>query len=558
MASYYQYYGSGTSYGTPSYDTSYDPNHAPIYGQPHPPPPGTVASPWDPNINAQHPPTGTYLDTQHPAAYPDPNHHHAWQATVQIAIASPPVPPRQDLSHHVATAPNTPTTLPYWNHGAPNPPVQQPSLPLPPPPYDPAQRPVSWPSVHAPIPHQNHAPYLQPGTATTLHPPAHGQHSHAHASPAPHHGHHHSFSGPLSLPFAPGAGLPGFPSAPTPQVTDLAMEDALKIRDAFGVGGFHHPPVINIITNRSPVHLQDILLCYQNLTDHDLLATLKDMSRASLLNNLASDSTNNKHFNTAATAIFLGPVKSEGFWVVKAVKGSGTNDALLTEAIFGRSNAELNAMATYVRSCYGKTLHDYVRSDLSLGTKALFDMGMQPHPSKDPPDAKQQFQHRQQQQQLVLLDVRRIISATPSFNIFAKDSAVVCEILTQRTPAQVAAIAAEYGRETGKNLRDLIGRAIHGHMKDALLYIVDGAVDKVGRDARLLEDAMAGPGTKHLLLMSRLIRVHWDKQHLAEVKLRYGQLYKQELVHRLQKEIRGGYRDLMVAIAESDVSPWRR
>lgn len=333
------------------------------------------------------------------------------------------------------------------------------------------------------------------------------------------------------------------------------MEDALKIRDAFGVGGLHHPPIINIIANRSPTHLQDVLLCYQNLTDHDLLATLRDMSRVTLLNNLTTDSTNNRHFNMAATAIFLGPVKSEGYWVVKAVKGSGTNDALLTEAIFGRTNAELNAMAIYVRSCYGKTLHDYVRSDLSMGTKALFDMGMAAHPSKDPQGAQQQ---PQPQPQLISLDVRRIVSATPSYNIFAKDSAVVCQILTQRTPAQVAAIAAEYGRETGKFLRDLIDRAIHGHMKDALLYILDGAVDRIGRDARLLEDAMAGPGTKHLLLISRLIRVHWDKQHLAEVKLRYSQLYRQELGHRLQKEIRGGYRDLMIALAESDVSPWRR
>ncbi|KAF3917489.1 hypothetical protein ABW21_db0203183 [Orbilia brochopaga] len=489
MASYYQYYDSGTSY---------DPYRGPD-GQPHPypHPPGPAASPWD--QNAQHPPAGTYLDPQHANAhYPGSNHHHAWQATVQIAIASPPVPPQPDSSHHLATSPTSPS---YWSNGGLNPPVPQPSPSLQPPPYNPAQRPVSWPAVHAPSSYQHHAPYVQPGTAATLYPPAHGQHQHAHASPALHHGHHHSFSGPLSLPFAPGAGLPGFPSASTAQVTDLAMDDALKIRDAFGVGGFHHPPVINIITNRSPAHLQDILLCYQNLTDHDLLATLRDMSRVSILNNLSNDSTNNRHFSIGATAIFLGPIQSEGFWVVKAVKGSGTNEALLTDAIFGRTNAELNAMATYVRSCYGKTLHDYVRSDLSMGTKALFEMGLQPHPSKDPPSVKQQYQQPQQQQQLSSLDARRIISATPSFNIFAKDSTV---------------------------------------------------------DARLLEDAMVGPGTKHLLLMSRLIRVHWDKQHLAEVKLRYSQLYKQELVNRLQKEIRGGYRDLMVAVAVSDVSPWRR
>ena len=69
---------------------------------------------------------------------------------------------------------------------------------------------------------------------------------------------------------------------------------------------------------------------------------------------------------------------------------------------------------------------------------------------------------------------------------------------------------------------------------------------------------MAGAGTRNHLLISRLIRVHWNKQHLAEVKHRYGRIYKQDLVSRLRREVRGSYRDLMIAVAESDVSPWRQ
>ncbi|EWC45843.1 hypothetical protein DRE_04850 [Drechslerella stenobrocha 248] len=351
--------------------------------------------------------------------------------------------------------------------------------------------------------------YLQPGAAAALQPPAHGHNA-------------------------------------------ARTEDPGCIRRYFG--GFHYPEVTSIITNRTPTHLQAVLLGYQSVTGHDLLATLKDMSRGSLRNNLAIDSAGNKYFNIAATAIFLGPVQSEGFWAVRAVKGAGTNEMLLTEAIFGRTNAELEAIKTYVRSCYGKTLEDYVRSDLSMGTKALFDMGMEQHPSKDPPGTQQLVYDYDKLQ----LDVQRIISATPRYNIFAKHSAALCHVLTQRTPDQLAAIAVEYERETGKALRDLVGRVIFGHMKDALLYVLDGAVDRVGRDARLIEDAMAGPGTKHHLLMARLIRVHWDKRHLAEVKVRYQQLFKQELVHRLRKGIKGGFRDLMIAVAESDVSPWKR
>ncbi|KAK6347684.1 hypothetical protein TWF718_005523 [Orbilia javanica] len=210
-------------------------------------------------------------------------------------------------------------------------------------------------------------------------------------------------------------------------------------------------------------------------------------------------------------------------------------------------------MKSYVRSSHGKQMEDYVRSDLSMGTKILFEMGMSYNPSKDPsqlyfpPDRSK-----------VQTDVGRIVTSTPTLNLFSKNSTVLCEVLAQSTPASIVAIADEYRINTGKNLRDLISRAFFGHMKDTLLYILDGAVDRVERDAKLLEDAMVGAGTRNHLLISRLIRIHWNKQYLTEVKQRYSRIYKQDLVSRLRKELRGSYRDLMIAVADSDVSPWRQ
>ncbi|KAF3159497.1 hypothetical protein TWF225_010646 [Orbilia oligospora] len=440
---------------------------------------------------------------------------------------------------------------PTWQEPGQQPPPIQTSSPYqppvlsreqpPPPAYDPAQRPMSWPS--SPQDYQNYytAPFPAVSGSSSLQPPAPaqppnwlGHHSHSH---------HHSISGPL--------GLPNIPSTGTRPNNDLALEDAQRIRDAFGVGGLHHTPVINIIANRSPEHLENVLISYKNLTGHDLLATLKDTSRSNKLNKLID--TNSKHFNTAAIAILLGPVSSEGYWVVKSVKGSGTNEALLTEAIFGRTNPELESMKSYIRSSHFKHMEDYVRSDLSMGTKTLFEMGMEPSLSKDP-----NHLYAPPDRSKVRLDVQRIITSTPTLNLFSKNSTVLCQVLALNTPGYIIAVADEYRLETGKNLRDLITRAFFGHMKDTLLYILDGVVDKVERDAKLLEDAMVGAGTRNHLLISRLIRIHWNKPHLAEVKQRYSRMYKQDLVSRLRKEVKGSYRDLMISIAESDVSPWRQ
>ncbi|KAK6497966.1 hypothetical protein TWF506_004211 [Arthrobotrys conoides] len=472
----------------------------------------------------QQEPTWDQSNNSNGGYYP-PYQHHQQQPTWQD-------PTHQQLPP-IQTSPYQPVVVSREQHP-------------PPPAYDPAQRPMSWPS--SPQDYQNYytAPFpavpvpgpLQPPAAVPA--PAHSPNWLGHHS----HSHHHSISGPL--------GLPNIPSTTSVKPNnDLALEDAQRIRDAFGVGGLHHTPVINIIANRTPEHLEDLLISYKNLTGHDLLATLKDTSRSNKLNKLID--TNSKHFNTAAIAILLGPVRSEGYWVVKAVKGSGTNETLLTEAIFGRTNLELELMKSYIRSSHFKHMEDYVRSDLSMGTKTLFEMGMEPSQSKDPHQL-----YAPPDRSKVQLDVQRIITSTPALNLFSKNSTVLCHILAQNTPGYIIAIIDEYRLATGKNLRDLITRAFFGHMKDTLLYILDGAVDKVERDAKLLEDAMVGAGTRNHLLISRLIRIHWNKQHLAEVKQRYSRIYKQDLVSRLRKEVRGSYRDLMISIAESDVSPWRQ
>ena len=55
-------------------------------------------------------------------------------------------------------------------------------------------------------------------------------------------------------------------------------------------------------------------------------------------------------------------------------------------------------------------------------------------------------------------------------------------------------------------------------MEDALIHQLRTATDKAMRDAILLEEAMAGAGTKDALLTQRIIRAHWDRNHIAQVK----------------------------------------
>ena len=84
-------------------------------------------------------------------------------------------------------------------------------------------------------------------------------------------------------------------------------------------------------------------------------------------------------------------------------------------------------------------------------------------------------------------------------------------------------------------------------MEDALLFQLQHATDKYMHAAQLLEDAMAGMGTKDHLLVARVIRFHWDRNMMANVKAAYQQRFRRSLGSRIKGETSGDYERMLVA-----------
>jgi annexin A7/11 len=84
-------------------------------------------------------------------------------------------------------------------------------------------------------------------------------------------------------------------------------------------------------------------------------------------------------------------------------------------------------------------------------------------------------------------------------------------------------------------------------METALLYQLRAGTDRIMRDAVLLEDTMAGVGTKDHLLVNRVVRYHWDRNHMHQVKAAYKQRFGHDLGHRIRGETSGDYERLMLA-----------
>ena len=126
----------------------------------------------------------------------------------------------------------------------------------------------------------------------------------------------------------------------------------------------------------------------------------------------------------------------------------------------------------------------------------------------------------------------------------------VCSILTNRSDAQIRAIAHAYEKRFAIPLEKVIIKEFAGHMEQALVQMVRCGTDRAMRDAVLLEDTMRGMGTKDELLVFRTVRVHWDRAHLAQVKGAYRHRFGQELVHRVKGETSGWYEKSLVAMIE--------
>jgi len=87
-------------------------------------------------------------------------------------------------------------------------------------------------------------------------------------------------------------------------------------------------------------------------------------------------------------------------------------------------------------------------------------------------------------------------------------------------------------------------------MHDALQLMLARAVDRVKADADGLEASMKGLGTKDELLVNRLVRCHWNREHLRQVNVAYKRFYNKQLIDRVRSETSGDYKALVTALCQ--------
>lgn len=251
------------------------------------------------------------------------------------------------------------------------------------------------------------------------------------------------------------------------------------------------------------------------------------------------ESETSRYFEDCLLSILRGPLQGDVYSLNKALKGAGTREAWLNDVLIGRSNADMHAIKQAYKATTRRDLEADVRGDLSGKTERLFMMILAGTRQEDSAPVLPQA---------VDADVVELHRATEGKA--GAEQLTVCSILSNRSDGQIRAIAHAYEAKYRRSLEKVIVSEFSGHMEKTLVGMVRCGTDRAMRDAERLEECMKGPGTKDELLVARVVQMHWDRAHMAQVKGAYRVKYGKELVSRVRGETSGDYETCLVAMIE--------
>ncbi|KAK0620399.1 hypothetical protein B0T14DRAFT_231385 [Immersiella caudata] len=332
-------------------------------------------------------------------------------------------------------------------------------------------------------------------------------------------------------PQAPAAHYPPTPPSigyGAPQIIQWnADADANALRSAMKGFGTDEKTLIRVLATKDPLQMAALRDAFTRIHRRNLEADIKSETGGKLESGLIQ--------------LVRGPLLSDVHLLRDAMSGIGTKEDVLNDVLLGRSNADINAIKSEYQRVFRRRLEDDVRGDLSMKTERHFMIVLGAQRAEDAAPVVQSEIDR---------DVHDLYTATEGK--VGTDEIKVCSILSTRNDNQIRAIAYTYQQKYARNLEEVIRKEFSGHMEDALLYQLRHGLDKYMHQAQLLEDAMAGMGTKDALLIGRVVRAHWDRTNMANVRGAYEKRYHRGLASRIKGETSGDYeRMLLACIGES-------
>ncbi|CAL8321192.1 unnamed protein product [Lota lota] len=297
-------------------------------------------------------------------------------------------------------------------------------------------------------------------------------------------------------------------------------DDVAVLRKAMEGLGTTEKKLVEVLTQRSNAQRLLISDAYQKATGRTLIADLK--------------SDTGGDFEDLLVALVTPPDVYNCQEVMKAIKGAGTTESVLTEIFASSSNKQIIAFSAAYLAETGKALSHDLQSEVSgdygkaliLLSEGKRDESTQVDVAKAKADAKILYEAGEKK--------------------WGTDESKFVDILCHRSVPHLRQIMVEYKSISKKSLQEVIEGEMSGSLEDLLVAIVKCAKSTPTYLAERLFKAMKGPGTTESILTR--ILVSRSELDLLDIRAEYKKLFGTSVYSALSSEVSGDYGDCLKSL----------
>ncbi|KAF6826066.1 annexin ANXC4 [Colletotrichum musicola] len=263
----------------------------------------------------------------------------------------------------------------------------------------------------------------------------------------------------------------------------------------------------------------------------------------------------------ACYATALGQWEGEAYWANFWYQGDKTRRELLIESLMGRTNHEIHLIKEgFNDKKYDNSLVKCMKTELKedkFKKAVLMVLDERRMEEYDPYGRRLAVDYHLVEDDVA--DLRKAVKSEKG------GETLMISIVVQRSDSHLREVLKLYERSYRSNFaRDALKKS--GNLVGELLaHILNGVINKPVRDALLVHHALTASRKDELrreLLISRLVRFHWDRQHLEAVKRAYRERYGRDMQDSVREATSGEWglfcRELLIYRMPNEMKSYER
>ena len=303
---------------------------------------------------------------------------------------------------------------------------------------------------------------------------------------------------------------------------DTYEKAAEELRNAMEGFGTDEESLIKTVTSHNTKERLKIKKAYQEKYQKDIIEDLKsDLSGK---------------FEDVMVTLFKDPVEFDAECLNKAMKGAGTNEDTLIEIISSRPNWLMDKIKIKYKELYEKELIEDIEGDTSGDFQKLL-IGLLECERSDNKNINKENCEK------IAKELNE--SKEEGWSIENKEN-VFYKYIMLSSRYELSTIAREYYKLSGETIIDGIEKKYKGDVKELLKAVLYSIISPSEFFATKIKKAIEGFGTDNSALI-RIVITRCDVD-MNIIKKYYKQLYKNEMIEDIKKDISGDYQKLIVEL----------